>query len=93
MVPRRLRACELILEQEGVYGHLETEDLQMDFLPLDADIISLESPHLLKSVFMVGLLLSCRGSNLCLEICCRMETTRACIQWLGLWSICRRFTE
>ena len=53
MVPRCLRVCELVLEQEGVYGVVQIEDLHLGLLPLDSDIISLESPDLLKSIFMV----------------------------------------
>ena len=54
MVPRRLHVCEQILEQEGIYGLIQIEDLHIEFIPLDSDIISLENPYLLKSVFMVG---------------------------------------
>lgn len=54
MVPRCLHVCEMVLEQEGVIGLVQIEDLHIDFLPLDNDLISLENPDLLKSVFMVN---------------------------------------
>nr|CAB3267636.1 vacuolar protein sorting-associated protein 33B [Phallusia mammillata] len=54
MVPRCLHVCESILEQEGVFGPNLIEDLNIGFIPLDQDIISLENPALLNSVFMEG---------------------------------------
>lgn len=53
MVPRRLYVCDMILEQEGVIGSLVIEDLNIDLVPLDDDILSLELPQLLNSFFMV----------------------------------------
>jgi len=57
MVPRRLHACESILEQEGVHSHDLIEDLNIGFIPIDDDIISLENAQLMNSVFMVRVLL------------------------------------
>uniref|UniRef100_F6VM60 Vacuolar protein sorting-associated protein 33B n=2 Tax=Ciona intestinalis TaxID=7719 RepID=F6VM60_CIOIN len=54
MVPRRLHVCEMILEQEGVYGSVQIEDLHIGLIPIDSDIISLENPQLLDSFFMEG---------------------------------------
>ena len=50
----QLHACELILEQEGVCGYITTEELQLDFIPLDKDILSLELPEFFSSFFLVS---------------------------------------
>ena len=52
----QLHACELVLEQEGVWGYVTTEEFQMDFIPLDKDILSLELPEFFSSVFLVRII-------------------------------------
>lgn len=54
MAPRRLSICDIILEQEGVIGSLSIEDLPIDLIPVDEDLLSLEQPQLLNSLFMEG---------------------------------------
>ena len=49
----QLHVCELILEQEGVYGHVTINEFQLDFIPLDSDVLSLEVPEFFRSFFLV----------------------------------------
>ena len=58
MAPRRLSVCDVVLEQEGVIGSLTIEDLPIDLIPVDEDLLSLEQPQLLNSLFMVFICLS-----------------------------------
>ena len=53
MVPRRLYVCDHVLEQEGVYGKVEIEELKLSFLPLDDDILTLENHYIINSFFLV----------------------------------------
>jgi len=54
MVPRRLYVCDHVLEQEGVYGKVEIEELKLSFLPLDDDILTLENHYIINSFFLEG---------------------------------------
>lgn len=53
-VPRKLHLCELILEQEGVYGDTELHEYPLGFIPLDTDLYSLEIPDFFLSFFLEG---------------------------------------
>ena len=50
----QLFVCEQVLEQEGVYGHVEIDELELDLIPLDRDILSLELPDFFRSFYLVG---------------------------------------
>ncbi|XP_063433464.1 vacuolar protein sorting-associated protein 33B-like [Mytilus trossulus] len=52
MVPRKLHVCEMILEHEGVMGYITIHELQMDLIPLDRDILSLELPQFFRSFYL-----------------------------------------
>ncbi|PVD19345.1 hypothetical protein C0Q70_19832 [Pomacea canaliculata] len=54
MVPRRLHVCELILENEGVLGHITLEEFHLHLFPLDTDLLSLEMPDIFKSFYLDG---------------------------------------
>ncbi|KAK7115615.1 vacuolar protein sorting-associated protein 33B-like [Littorina saxatilis] len=54
MVPRRLHVCEVILENEGVFGHVTLEEFRLDLFPLDTDLLSLEMHSLFKSFYLEG---------------------------------------
>lgn len=41
-LPRRTIACERVLQEEGVYGDVAAGELPIDFIPFDADVLSLE---------------------------------------------------
>ncbi|XP_077989380.1 vacuolar protein sorting-associated protein 33B-like [Glandiceps talaboti] len=53
-VPRKLYLCEMILEQEGVYGDVTFEEFHLDLIPLDRDILSLELPEFFPTYFLEG---------------------------------------
>ena len=50
----QLHSCELILEHEGVYGYVTVEEFPLDFVTLDVDILSLESPKFFRSFYLVS---------------------------------------
>ncbi|KAL4227335.1 Vacuolar protein sorting-associated protein 33B [Mactra antiquata] len=52
MVPRKLFLCEMILEQEGVMGSCDLDQVDLDLVPLDVDILSMETPEFFKSYFL-----------------------------------------
>ena len=49
----QLFMCEKVLEEEGVYGHVEIEELALDLVPLDRDILSLELPDFYRQFYLV----------------------------------------
>ena len=49
----QLHVCDIILEQEGVYGDVSCMELGMDLIPLDRDILSMELPSFFKSFYLV----------------------------------------
>lgn len=51
-IPRRTPIIEFTLEQYGIMGHVEVQSLDIDLVMLDHDILSLEMPELLRSVFL-----------------------------------------
>ncbi|XP_067016760.1 vacuolar protein sorting-associated protein 33B-like isoform X1 [Acropora muricata] len=53
-VPKKLYVCEMILEQEGVYGDVSLEEFKLEFIPLDEDVLTLELPSFLKDYFLEG---------------------------------------
>jgi len=42
------------LEQEGVYGDVTFDEFQLEFIPLDEDVLTLELPGFLKDYFLVN---------------------------------------
>lgn len=51
-VPRKLEACDYILENEGVYGYVETFEWQLHLIPLDSHLLSLERFDSFKSLYI-----------------------------------------
>ena len=49
----QLYICEMILEQEGVHGYCGLDELALDLLPLDTDILSMETPSFFRSFYLV----------------------------------------
>ena len=43
----------MILEEEGVYGYCELDELDLDLVTLDTDILSLEMPEFFRSFYLV----------------------------------------
>ncbi|XP_072043657.1 vacuolar protein sorting-associated protein 33B-like [Amphiura filiformis] len=53
-VPRKLYVCEMILEEEGVFGDVTCDEFKLDLIPLDRDILSLELPDFFPGFFLEG---------------------------------------
>ena len=41
-IPRRTIVCEKVLQDEGVYGDVSIGEFELDFIPFENDVISLE---------------------------------------------------
>ena len=52
LLPRILHSIKVLLEEEGVYGQVTLQELEIDFLPLDRDILSLELPQFTKCFYV-----------------------------------------
>lgn len=54
VLSQQLHVCEMVLENEGVHGNVTLDEYQLDFVPLDGDVLSLEFPLFLNSYFLVS---------------------------------------
>ncbi|XP_073715339.1 vacuolar protein sorting-associated protein 33B isoform X2 [Misgurnus anguillicaudatus] len=52
--PQKFYACDNILEEQGVYGDITTDEWNFYILPLDDDILSLELPEFFRDNFLEG---------------------------------------
>ncbi|KAI1235308.1 hypothetical protein IHE44_0002951 [Lamprotornis superbus] len=52
--PQKFYACEMILEEEGVFGDVTCDEWSFYLLPLDEDIISMELPEFFRDYFLEG---------------------------------------
>uniref|UniRef100_A0A3B3YCU5 Vacuolar protein sorting-associated protein 33B n=1 Tax=Poecilia mexicana TaxID=48701 RepID=A0A3B3YCU5_9TELE len=52
--PQKFYACEAVLEEQGVFGDVTTDEWAFYLLPLDEDIISLELPEFFRDNFLAG---------------------------------------
>ncbi|XP_063781911.1 vacuolar protein sorting-associated protein 33B isoform X2 [Pseudophryne corroboree] len=52
--PQKFYTCDMILEQEGIYGDVTTDEWFFYLLPLDDDIISMELPEFYRDYFLEG---------------------------------------
>ena len=53
-VPRKLASCEYILEREGVIGHVKILNWNLNLIPLDDQLLSLEHPNTAKTLLLEG---------------------------------------
>jgi len=51
LTPKRLNTCDLLLEQEGIYGDVTIAEFTLDFFQLDDDVLSLEMPLCYKQFY------------------------------------------
>jgi len=51
-VPRRSRVCEEKLKENGVRGDIIIDELNLDFLPMDTDLLSMESHDCFRDLFL-----------------------------------------
>eukprot|EP01012_Entosiphon_sulcatum_P040779 TRINITY_DN5449_c0_g1_i1.p1 TRINITY_DN5449_c0_g1~~TRINITY_DN5449_c0_g1_i1.p1 ORF type:complete len:616 (+),score=132.33 TRINITY_DN5449_c0_g1_i1:1510-3357(+) len=54
MVPRQTLICERVLEEEGVLGQIELRELEMDVIPLDDDLVSMELDTGFRECYLDG---------------------------------------
>ncbi|XP_038623346.1 vacuolar protein sorting-associated protein 33B [Tachyglossus aculeatus] len=52
--PQKFYACEIILEEEGVYGDVSCDEWAFSLLPLDVDVLSMELPEFFRDYFLEG---------------------------------------
>ncbi|NXU20850.1 VP33B protein, partial [Pardalotus punctatus] len=52
--PQKSYACEMVLEEEGVFGDVTCDEWSFYLLPLDEDIISMELPEFFRDYFLEG---------------------------------------
>ena len=53
-VPRRSAFCERVLEEEGVCDDMSFCDLDLGFIPVEQDVISMESPEAFRQTKLIG---------------------------------------
>ena len=53
MIPRRTKVCERILEEEGVLADVQLGEFNMDLVPFDDDLLSLEMDSAFREVALV----------------------------------------
>nr|XP_046251888.1 vacuolar protein sorting-associated protein 33B [Scatophagus argus]XP_046251899.1 vacuolar protein sorting-associated protein 33B [Scatophagus argus] len=52
--PQKFYACEAVLEEQGIFGDVTTDEWAFYLLPLDDDIISMELPEFFQDNFLAG---------------------------------------
>ncbi|TSK20022.1 Vacuolar protein sorting-associated protein 33B [Bagarius yarrelli] len=52
--PQKFYACDAVLEEQGVYGDVSSDEWAFYLLPLDDDIISMELPEFFRDYFLEG---------------------------------------
>ncbi|XP_060116200.1 vacuolar protein sorting-associated protein 33B isoform X2 [Heteronotia binoei] len=52
--PQKFYKCEMVLEEEGIYGDVTWDEWSFYLLPLDDDIISMELPEFFRDYFLEG---------------------------------------
>lgn len=53
LVPRRTALCDKVLEEEGVLGELAISSYNLEFIPVEDDLLSLEWDSTFKDIFLV----------------------------------------
>ncbi|KAM6426348.1 vacuolar protein sorting-associated protein 33B isoform 2-T2 [Liasis olivaceus] len=51
--PQKFYPCELLLEEEGIYGDVTWDEWSFSLLPVDDDIISMELPEFFRDYFLM----------------------------------------
>ena len=63
MVPKKTLICEEILESEGVFGDIHVSEFQLDAIPLEEDVMSLEMNETFVNVYLRKDLTSLQSLN------------------------------
>jgi hypothetical protein len=53
-VPRRSQLCERVLEEEGACDDMSFCDLDLGFIPVEKDVLSMENPEAYRSTKLIG---------------------------------------
>ncbi|KAH0620143.1 hypothetical protein JD844_014776 [Phrynosoma platyrhinos] len=53
--PQKFYTCEMVLEDEGIYGDVTWDEWNFYLLPLDDDILSMELPEFFRDYFLVSM--------------------------------------
>uniref|UniRef100_A0A2K5L8S1 VPS33B late endosome and lysosome associated n=1 Tax=Cercocebus atys TaxID=9531 RepID=A0A2K5L8S1_CERAT len=51
---KKFYACEMVLEEEGIYGDVSCDEWAFSLLPLDVDLLSMELPEFFRDYFLEG---------------------------------------
>uniref|UniRef100_T1KXI7 Vacuolar protein sorting-associated protein 33B n=2 Tax=Tetranychus urticae TaxID=32264 RepID=T1KXI7_TETUR len=51
-VPKITKVCDLLLEEQGVYGYVHILELPLSFIPLDTDLFSLEQESIHDMLYL-----------------------------------------
>nr|XP_032650095.1 vacuolar protein sorting-associated protein 33B isoform X3 [Chelonoidis abingdonii] len=51
--PQKFYICELVLEEEGIYGDVSCDEWAFYLLPLDEDLLSMELPEFFRDYFLM----------------------------------------
>ena len=54
VVPRRTIVCERVLEEEGVYSDVTLDELDLDLIPCEEDVVSMELPDSFRDCLLHG---------------------------------------
>jgi len=54
LVPRRTTLCDRILEEQGVLGDLTITSYNLEFIPLEDDLLSLEMDNVWRELYLVS---------------------------------------
>ena len=74
----QLFICDQVLEEEGVHGHVAIDELELDLVPLDRDIMSLELPDFYRQFYLVCYpFLAQRGRNCICHRCMYIHVRRS----------------
>ncbi|CAN9507275.1 unnamed protein product [Ophioblennius macclurei] len=52
--PQKFYSCEAVLEEQGIFGDVSTDEWAFYLLPLDDDIVSMELPEFFTDNFLAG---------------------------------------
>uniref|UniRef100_A0A8C9B836 Vacuolar protein sorting-associated protein 33B n=1 Tax=Phocoena sinus TaxID=42100 RepID=A0A8C9B836_PHOSS len=52
--PQKFYACEMVLEEEGIYGDVSCDEWAFSLLPLDVDLLSMELPEFFRDYFLMS---------------------------------------
>uniref|UniRef100_A0A668ASH0 VPS33B late endosome and lysosome associated n=1 Tax=Myripristis murdjan TaxID=586833 RepID=A0A668ASH0_9TELE len=79
--PQKFYACETVLEEQGIFGDVSTDEWAFYLLPLDEDIINLELPEFFRDNFLVTMHTGSEIPSLSSARCCKHFETMVYESW------------